>query len=185
MTPSERKQLMSIWCGMKRRCLNPKDKRFSRYGGRGISICPRWANSFDAFAQDMGPRPAEHHIDRIDNDGNYEPGNCRWVTRQESVSNRSCNIYLGEGKDKITLSEHCRRTGLNYRSIQSRLRSGHSLSRALDPTPISRRGILTQGDYEMIRREHANGASQAQLAAKFGVHQSLVSRIAHGKQRKT
>ena len=78
------------WCNIKNRCYNKKNKKYEYYGGRGISVCDRWLNSFTAFFEDMGPKPfPEAQIDRIDNDGNYEPGNCRWATHTENIRNSS------------------------------------------------------------------------------------------------
>jgi hypothetical protein len=78
-----------IWRGMKIRCCNPRSKDFPRYGGRGIRVCQRWLDSFAAFLADVGPRPAPHlTLDRIDNDGHYEPGNVRWATRSEQQQNK-------------------------------------------------------------------------------------------------
>ena len=80
----------NIWHKMKDRCLNHKAPMYHRYGGRGITVCERWQNSFLAFYEDMGPRPFTNaQIDRIENDGNYEPSNCRWVTPKENANNRS------------------------------------------------------------------------------------------------
>lgn len=82
-------RLFKIWLQMKQRCFNPNDDKYADYGGRGITVKEPWLSDFEAFRRDMGPRPSdEHSVDRVNNDGNYEPGNCRWATRLEQAANR-------------------------------------------------------------------------------------------------
>jgi len=85
------------WCSMKSRCSNPKHTSWRYYGGRGITVCDRWRNSFTNFLADMGKRPAGYTLDRIDPDGNYEPGNCRWATSREQARNKQPLVaYIAE-----------------------------------------------------------------------------------------
>lgn len=110
-----------IWMGMTRRCRNAADPKFARYGGRGITVCDAWAESFENFFRDMGERPSPHHsIDRIDNDGNYEPGNCRWATASEQVRNstKARPIKSPEGVSYGSMIEAAEATGLSWNRVR-------------------------------------------------------------------
>ena len=121
---------------MKKRCLNPRAKQFEDYGGRGITVCDRWINSFENFFADVGPRPSpEHSIDRIDNDGNYELGNVRWATAFEQAANNRRNVSITVDGETLPASEWARRTGTNVYTIYDRLDAGWNPQRAVTEPP--------------------------------------------------
>lgn len=123
-----------IWCSMKRRCLNSNEDQFKDYGGRGITICERWLNSFENFLADMGRRPSKRHtIDRINNDGNYEPGNCRWATRLEQNNNARSNIRITHNGKTQTVAQWAREFGIKYKTLLTRIHNGVSIELALIP----------------------------------------------------
>jgi hypothetical protein len=112
---------------MRERCYSKNDKRYDRYGGRGIKVCERWINSFSNFYEDMGPKPSSRHsIDRINNEGNYEPSNCRWATPQVQMINRGllksnksgyAGIYFykhGVNKWHASIRRNNKRVNLGY-----------------------------------------------------------------------
>lgn len=116
------------WLSMLNRCRNRNLDCYPDYGGRGITVCERWASSFESFLADMGPRPsAEYSLDRINNDKGYEPSNCRWATRREQGCNKRNNHVVEYGDQMVALSEYCRRTGAPYARTIWRLKHSKSL----------------------------------------------------------
>jgi hypothetical protein len=171
------------WRHMKTRCLNRNFKHFKHYGGRGITVCDRWRDSFEAFLIDVGPRPSpKHTIDRYpDNDGNYEPGNVRWATRKQQQENtRRTRPAIVNGKT-VPLAEACRLLNLNEGAVRCRVQSGWPIGRAL-ATPIGKHVVLSDKQRREIRK--IRGMSQDRIAAIYGVAQSVISEIRHGRRRR-
>jgi len=121
-----------IYMAMIQRCENPNSPAFADYGGRGIRVAREWRLSFESFLADVGPRPSNaHSLDRIDVNGNYEPGNVRWATRKEQARNMRSNRLLTHNGQTMTLAEWGEKTGLGRYVIEQRLRSGWSVEKAL------------------------------------------------------
>lgn len=111
-----------IWQMMVARCTNPNMEAYANYGGRGIKVCWRWIDSFENFFMDMGPRPSlEHTLDREENDGNYEPGNCRWATPLEQANNRRSNVFYEFNGVKKTIAEWSREYNVDQKRLRNRL----------------------------------------------------------------
>lgn len=143
------------WSHVKNRCLNTNDPNYQRYGGRGISVCERWLQSFPNFLADMGRKPTPaHSIDRIDNDGNYEPGNCRWATKAQQSANTSRNRPITMGAETRLITEWETVTGIDHQTIAARLGRGWPVEAALS-TPV---GEAAQPFAGKDRKTHcANG----------------------------
>lgn len=126
-------RLYEIWCGIKKRCNNKNNKNYHQYGGKGISVCEKWNNdyiSFKDWALSHGYSDGLT-IDRIDNNGNYEPDNCRWITIQEQSLNRSSNLLIEIDGETKPLSEWCKQYNLNYSTIYSRYHRGMDLRESI------------------------------------------------------
>lgn len=125
-------QTHTTWVSMIKRCENPKDPGYTQYGGRGVKVCDRW-HDFVNFLADMGERPNNLTIDRIDNDGNYEPGNCRWATAKEQGNNTSRNRHIRINGELVTVKQASEITGVKYETILTRLNKGLSDEDAIKP----------------------------------------------------
>ncbi len=128
------------WVDMRNRCSNQKHHAYKDYGGRGISVCERWSE-FDNFLADMGPRLSpKHSIDRINNNGNYEPDNCRWATIEEQNRNRRDLVWITYKGKTNHLSGWCKELGFCLQTIHCRLKRGWSIEKSLStPSLIDRR----------------------------------------------
>lgn len=128
------------WANMLTRCRNPRANFFARYGGRGIKVCERW-EKFENFLSDMGPSPGRgYSLDRVDSDGHYEPGNCRWATLSRQARNTSRNRLYEHGGVRLCLSDWSERLGLSADTIRSRLHRGDSVADALRPAGTRKAG---------------------------------------------
>lgn len=124
------------WLLMRARCYNPGMFHYENYGGRGITVCPQWLHSFETFLADVGERPSTAHtIDRLDGDGNYEPGNVKWSTHLEQRHNRrDCKRIAYNGRS-LMLAEWSRELHLSFGVMHQRLRHGWTVERAFT-TPV-------------------------------------------------
>jgi len=164
---------------MKDRCLNENSDAYFRYGGRGIKICQRWADSFEAFLEDMGPRPSlQHSIDRFpDNNGNYEPGNCRWATSKQQQRNRNITTLLSFRGESKPLTEWADLIGIRCSVIEKRLRIGWSVEKALT-APIDQKRGRKLGSAVLF---NGQTKSLADWAASLGGSKNLIfQRLRYG-----
>jgi hypothetical protein len=116
--------LYQTWISMKSRCNNKNAPNYAHYGGRGIKVCEKWVSNFHAFVSDMGERPYKHEIDRINNDGDYTPDNCRWVTRKENMRNRRITVRVIIDGVEYLACDLAERYGLKQDTIVDRAGKG-------------------------------------------------------------
>lgn len=120
--PVKFKRLYRIWCCMKQRCYNKNLKAYKDYGGRGIQVCDEWINNYRKFESWSLKNGYDDTltIDRINNNGNYEPSNCRWVTREMQSKNKRNNVYVTYKGNKILLKDYAKKNNLNYKCLHSK-----------------------------------------------------------------
>lgn len=129
-----------VWWAMRSRCHRPSSRGFKDYGGRGITVCDRWRQSFVAFHEDMGPRPSpQHTIERIDNNRGYEPDNCRWATKDEQQHNTRQNRLVTYNGLTLCVAEWAGRLGIKAATLCARLDAGWPVEKAF-VTPVRRWG---------------------------------------------
>lgn len=126
-------RLYGIWCAMKRRCNNKNTIAYADYGGRGIQVCDEWLNNYVAFMEWALSNGYSEilSIDRIDNDGNYEPSNCRWVDSVAQVANRRSNVVYTYNSESHIISEWASIFGIPYKTLHYRLSHGWDIADAL------------------------------------------------------
>ena len=174
--------LGSVWYPMIHRCYHPNNRYYSDYGGRGISVYQPWRDSFSIFAsyieETIGPRPEGKSLDRIDNDGNYCPGNLKWSTPAEQSRNTSRNRWITYEGRTLCLKDWSIKLGISQRTLRNRLGYGWTIEAVLGTPPRHHCPKLTMALVRQIRDEFSReDITQAELAEKYGVKPSVISRI--------
>lgn len=133
-------KIHKAWLAMRERCTNPNSKNYKNYGGRGISVCDSWLNSFESFFKDMGDIPSkEYSLDRIDNDKGYCKENCKWSTRIEQARNTRHNVYIEYNGKTQTISAWSEELGIKFTTLNNRL-NNWSIEKALT-FPVDKRYV--------------------------------------------
>lgn len=166
-------RLYEIWRSLKKRCLNPKTEQYSNYGGRGITVCDEWRDSFQAFydwAMANGYRD-DLTLDRIDGNGNYEPSNCRWATWKEQQNNRRNNHFITYNGETKTLKQWSEQVGIDWDILYSRLKKGWSVEKALTTKARQRKYVTYNGEAKLL----------TDIAKESGIkYATLLYRLNHG-----
>lgn len=176
-----------VWSNMRGRCLTETHPQFENYGGRGITICQRWLDSFRDFLADVGPRPSDKHsLDRYpNNDGNYEPGNVRWATRMEQCRNTRQNRILTLNGEAMTVVEWAERLGWTEDCIRGRIKKGWTDQEALTTPPsmaLKPIGLIEFSGVSLPPSGWAKkiGVSSRLLRSRLQRNQSDIARVLSG-----
>ena len=138
----------NTWRSMRARCGDPKADRYPHYGGRGIRVCQAWEKDFARFLSDVGPRPSrDHFLDRIDNNGDYRPGNVKWSTRSEQQRNTAQNVVVELNGERHCIKEWSEILGVTYTTLYTRIVSrGWPLEKAISSKRYHKSGVI--GDFK-------------------------------------
>ena len=171
--------LYEVWCTIKQRCLNPNNKNYAYYGGRGITICGEWLNNYPAFkkwAIENGYKDnGELSIDRIDNDGNYEPNNCRWVDRITQANNKSNNIIITYNGKSQTLQKWSEETGIKADTLYYRYHIGKTPEEIFKKYDVKNIGCTRiDVDNEKILTLKQQGKNINEIAEVFGCSPNII-----------
>ncbi len=168
-------QLRHVWGQMVRRCYDETHPKYPIYGALGRRVCNQWRESFEVWAADMGPRPPGQSIERIDNAGDYEPGNCEWATPKEQARNMSTNRLITAFGVSLPLSEWAERAEMHKNTLRERLERGMDPEKALTERP-QRQHKVTAIEKVLILKMHATGNSQSAISRVIGRPQPVIGR---------
>lgn len=188
---AQKLKLKKVWRGMKERCEHPNHSSYKNYGARGISVCDSWKDDFDCFYQWAIANGYSNglSLDRIDNDGNYCPENCRWATVKEQCRNKRNSVIISTPIGKMTVAEYCEKTGANPFVLYSRIRRGSPENDIckLESIRHFNRGEdcpsakLTWDKVHEIRDLSKSGVSSYKIAKMYSVSKKAILNIVHNK----
>ncbi len=176
------------WKGMRLRCLYPSHQNYRLYGGRGIKVCERWLHSFPNFLADMGEKPTpKHTIDRIDPDGNYEPGNCRWATMAEQADNKRTTRHLSFNGTTRNLNTWARHLDISTSTLNERIKRDWPLGEIFDPTKRQGRANrrFTDSQISIAKELLFLGVTAIKVTELTGVGRGCIQNMQAGKSHRS